>query len=197
MNGRIQNAISRHVSRKSLEIEGECRTTGDRNPAINYLKFAIKESFQSGFGKAKKVRLIRAIVLNERRVNKHPSAILQNTIHLVDHHAGITHVLHGSYTDTGVEGVTGKWQMMGVTETVASTVDDYVSIAARLAIAPEERQRLSRRIAENKQRVYRDRACITALEDFLDGVARQPGKASIAGCPSMGSDRELNRLSDR
>ena len=88
-------------------------------------------------------------------------------------------------------------QMMGITETIASTVDDYVSIAARLAIAPEERQRLSRRIAENKQRVYRDRACITALEDFLDGVARQPGKASIAGRPSMGSDRELNRLSDR
>lgn len=66
-------------------------------------------------------------------------------------------------------------QMMGVTETIASTVDEYVAIAARLADAPQERQALSRRIAESKQRVYRDRACITALEDFLDRVARQPG----------------------
>jgi protein O-GlcNAc transferase len=65
-------------------------------------------------------------------------------------------------------------QMMGITETIANTVDDYVAIAARLANVPHERQALSRRIAENKQRVYRDRACITALEDFLDCVARQP-----------------------
>jgi protein O-GlcNAc transferase len=66
-------------------------------------------------------------------------------------------------------------QMMGVTETIASTVDDYVAIAGRLANAPHERQALSRRIAQSKLRVYRDRACITALEDFLDRVARQPG----------------------
>ena len=65
-------------------------------------------------------------------------------------------------------------KMMGITETIAGTVDDYVAIAARLANDPHERQALSRRIAENKQRVYRDRACITALEDFLDRVARQP-----------------------
>ena len=65
-------------------------------------------------------------------------------------------------------------QMMGITETIASTVDDYVSIAARLANVPHERQALGRRVAENKQRIYCDRACITALEDFLDRVAREP-----------------------
>ena len=65
--------------------------------------------------------------------------------------------------------------MMDVTETIAADLDDYVAIAARLANDAGERQALSRRIAENKQRVYRDRACIAALEDFLERAARQPG----------------------
>jgi len=63
-------------------------------------------------------------------------------------------------------------QMMGVTETIAATLDDYVAIAARLATTPDERQNLRRRIAEQKQRLYRDRACITALEDFLERAVR-------------------------
>ena len=33
---------------------------------------------------------------------------------------------------------------------------------------------LKRRVDENKHRLYRDRACIAALEDFLDQAARQP-----------------------
>ena len=63
-------------------------------------------------------------------------------------------------------------QMMGVTETIAGTLDDYVTIAARLANNPQERQAISRRIAENKQRVYRDPACIAALQDFLEQAVR-------------------------
>jgi predicted O-linked N-acetylglucosamine transferase (SPINDLY family) len=64
-------------------------------------------------------------------------------------------------------------QMMGVTETIAETLDDYVSIAASLAREPAKRQAISRKIAANKHKVYRDRACITALEDLLDRAARQ------------------------
>lgn len=64
-------------------------------------------------------------------------------------------------------------RMIGVTETIAESVDDYVAIAARLAKNPTEREALSQRIAENKHRVYRDRACIAALEEFLDRAARQ------------------------
>jgi predicted O-linked N-acetylglucosamine transferase (SPINDLY family) len=63
-------------------------------------------------------------------------------------------------------------QMMGVTDTIAASIDDYVSMAVRLAHAPAERAALSARIAENKHKVYRDRACIAGLEQFLERVAR-------------------------
>jgi hypothetical protein len=33
---------------------------------------------------------------------------------------------------------------------------------------------MKRRVAQNKQRLYRDRACIAALQDFLDRAARRP-----------------------
>lgn len=65
--------------------------------------------------------------------------------------------------------------MMGVTETVATTIDDYVDIAARLASEPAWRADVAMRMKENRHRVYRDRDCITALEDFLESVARLPG----------------------
>jgi predicted O-linked N-acetylglucosamine transferase (SPINDLY family) len=64
-------------------------------------------------------------------------------------------------------------QMMGITETIADTVKQYISIAARLANQPDERRALSRTIAERKHRLYHDRACISALEEFLDRTARQ------------------------
>lgn len=64
-------------------------------------------------------------------------------------------------------------QMMGVTETIAATLDDYVAIAVRLAGAADERRDLRRRIAEQKPRLYRDRACIRALEDFLERAVRE------------------------
>ncbi len=63
-------------------------------------------------------------------------------------------------------------EMMGVTDTIARDVDDYVAMAARLANAPEERVAISNRMGASKERVYRDRACITALEDFLDNAVR-------------------------
>lgn len=65
-------------------------------------------------------------------------------------------------------------EMLGVTDTVAGAIDDYVAIAAHLADDPAARRALSQRIAENKPRLYRDRACIAALEDFLDRSARAP-----------------------
>ncbi len=64
--------------------------------------------------------------------------------------------------------------MMGVTETIADTLDGYVSLAASLARDPERRAAISRQIADNKHKLYRDRACVTALEDLIDGAARQP-----------------------
>lgn len=64
-------------------------------------------------------------------------------------------------------------RMIGVTDTIAGSVEDFIAIAARLANAPDERRALGARIAANKHMVYRDRACIGALEDFLDCAVRQ------------------------
>ena len=75
-------------------------------------------------------------------------------------------------------------RMMGITDTIAATLDDYVSIAARLANDPAERRSLSARIKDSQHKVYRDRACITALEDFLERAARSSGGASAtSGTP--------------
>ena len=63
-------------------------------------------------------------------------------------------------------------EMMGVTETIAHSIDDYVAIAARLALDQEWRTSVRERIAANKHQIYRDRSTIDALEDFLDRVAR-------------------------
>jgi len=64
--------------------------------------------------------------------------------------------------------------MMGVTETVAASVDDYVATAVRLARDVAWRLEIKSRIAATRDRVYRDRDCIFALEDFIDRVARSP-----------------------
>ncbi|MBV8538877.1 MAG: tetratricopeptide repeat protein [Alphaproteobacteria bacterium] len=61
---------------------------------------------------------------------------------------------------------------MGVEDTIAATPDDYVSLAVRLAHDPAWRAAVSAKIAANKARLYRDRACITALEDFLVSAVR-------------------------
>jgi predicted O-linked N-acetylglucosamine transferase (SPINDLY family) len=63
--------------------------------------------------------------------------------------------------------------MMGVTETISENLDDYVAAAVRLARDPQWYQAVKDRMAASKQRVYRDRACIAALEDFLDRVGRE------------------------
>jgi len=68
---------------------------------------------------------------------------------------------------------------MGVTDTIAATLHDYVSMAVRLGRDRQWRETIKRRIAENKQRIYRDRACISALEEFLDRAARHAVVAAV------------------
>jgi predicted O-linked N-acetylglucosamine transferase (SPINDLY family) len=63
-------------------------------------------------------------------------------------------------------------EMMGIGETTARTIDDYVSIAGLLGRDAAKRAELSAEIANKKHRVYRDRDCITALEAFLEGAVR-------------------------
>ncbi len=66
-------------------------------------------------------------------------------------------------------------ERMGMRETTARTVDDYVSIAVSLGRDAAKRAEFSARIANKKQLIYRDRDCIAALEAFLDKAVR-PGQ---------------------
>ena len=68
-------------------------------------------------------------------------------------------------------------RMMGISETIADIIDDFIGIAVRLANSPDERQALRRKIADSKFRVYRDRASIAALEDFLESAVRRHANA--------------------
>jgi len=63
--------------------------------------------------------------------------------------------------------------MIGVKETIANSIDDYVSLAIKLAKDPNLRSQISDKIARNKHIIYRDRTCITALEDFLETVVKE------------------------
>ncbi|MBX9828993.1 MAG: tetratricopeptide repeat protein [Xanthobacteraceae bacterium] len=66
----------------------------------------------------------------------------------------------------------GMLRMMGMPETVAGTIDDYVSLAARIARDPEWRANVKMRVIRDRERLYRDRTCIAALEQFLERAAR-------------------------
>ena len=66
-------------------------------------------------------------------------------------------------------------EMMEVRDTMARTVDEYVSMAGLLGRDAAKRAELSARIANNKHRIYRDDQCIKALERFLDGAVRDNG----------------------
>jgi protein O-GlcNAc transferase len=63
-------------------------------------------------------------------------------------------------------------RMLGAPETIAASIDEYVALAVRLAREPELRTAIKAKIAAGKQRVYRDGACIAALEHFLERVGR-------------------------
>lgn len=57
--------------------------------------------------------------------------------------------------------------MMSVEDTIATSVEEYVAIAVRLANDKQWRDEVSLKISRSKQRVYRDRECIAGMERFL------------------------------
>ena len=66
----------------------------------------------------------------------------------------------------------GILRMMGMPDTIAETIDGYVSLAVRIAKDPAWRTELRSRVTRDRQRLYRDRTCIVALQDFLERAAR-------------------------
>ncbi len=71
-------------------------------------------------------------------------------------------------------------EMMDIGETTAQNVDAYVSIAGLLGRDVTKRAELSAKIASHKHRVYRDRRCVAALEDFLDRATRLGARSAGA-----------------
>lgn len=65
---------------------------------------------------------------------------------------------------------TGILQKMGIPETIASSPEDYVDIAIRLGKDAAWRERVRARMAQNKQKIYGDMACIEGLEIFLENM---------------------------
>jgi len=70
-------------------------------------------------------------------------------------------------------------QTMDVPEAIAADIEGYVAAAVRLACDGAWRAALSGKIARNKHRLYRDRSCIAALEEFLLTQARA-GAAALS-----------------
>jgi protein O-GlcNAc transferase len=63
--------------------------------------------------------------------------------------------------------------MIGLKETIATDLDEYISLAVKLGRDSQWRQHISDKILESKHLAYRDRTCITALEDFLERVVKE------------------------
>jgi protein O-GlcNAc transferase len=62
--------------------------------------------------------------------------------------------------------------MMGVAETIASSLNEYVALAVRLGLDSDWRKQISDKITANKHLIYRDRTCIDGLENFLENAVK-------------------------
>ncbi|ABD02231.1 TPR domain protein [Synechococcus sp. JA-2-3B'a(2-13)] len=58
-------------------------------------------------------------------------------------------------------------QQMGILDTIAHTLDEYVQIASQLGLDPEWREQMGQQVKRRQERVYRDPAPIRALEEWL------------------------------
>ena len=66
---------------------------------------------------------------------------------------------------------------MGITETITSSVYEYVEIAVRLGLDRHLREAISSRIAANRHKFMRDKESVRGLEDFLAEAVRNPPPA--------------------
>ncbi|MCB1567513.1 MAG: hypothetical protein KDI69_01665 [Xanthomonadales bacterium] len=68
----------------------------------------------------------------------------------------------------------GMLQQMGIEDTIASDVDDYVRIAVKLGLDREWRNDVSRRIRERRHLLFDDTRCVKSLEAFYRWAAGTP-----------------------
>ncbi len=61
-------------------------------------------------------------------------------------------------------------QQMGIYETIASSLEEYIQIAVRLGLDDRWREQMGRQVQARQERVYRDPAPIRALEQWLQSL---------------------------
>ena len=66
-------------------------------------------------------------------------------------------------------------KMIGVEDTVAKDVDDYIAIAVRLGADEGWRRAVRAKIEANRGKLYDDQACVRGLEDFLVRAVTERG----------------------
>jgi protein O-GlcNAc transferase len=96
------------------------------------------------------------------------NSILESLVHNVPIVTFAGEMMRGRHTAAILE-------MMNVRETMARTIDEYVSIAGLLGRNRAKRAELSAELVNRKHRIYRDRESIVALEAFLDRAVRNRG----------------------
>lgn len=97
--------------------------------------------------------------------------------------SGATTILESTPHDLPIVVVPGRFhrgnlgaaalRLMGVHETVANDLDEYVQIAARLGNDTEWRREISAKMAQNRHVLYGDTECVRGLESFLENVVRK------------------------
>jgi protein O-GlcNAc transferase len=78
---------------------------------------------------------------------------------------------------------------MGVRETTARSVEEYISIAAALGSDRARRGEASSRISSNKHRVYRDLEPIAGLESFVEQAVRGAARSQKKSAPKRARSR--------
>ena len=63
-------------------------------------------------------------------------------------------------------------KMMGITETIADSIDEYVKIAIRLGVDLNWRSEMRQKIKETKHKLYDDKTCVKGLEKFYEQAVK-------------------------
>ncbi len=74
----------------------------------------------------------------------------------------------------------GILQTLGVTTTVAQTIQEYIDIAIRLALQPDWRHLIVAQMQLQQNQLYDDTTCVLALEDFFRQVTHYASANQVA-----------------
>ena len=152
---------------------------------VNRFKARIKDKFLKY-----DVDFKKKVVFLERQTPPHYHALARLSSVFLDgfYFSGGTSTMETAI-DHGIPMVTLPGQFMrgrqsyailkgiGITETIATSVDEYVSLAVRLGNDSKWRIQIAEQIKTRKKLVYEDKRCIQGLENFLSLAV----KNSIAG----------------